>query len=583
MRRFRTPAHSAHRNRGFALIAFVLLLVLVAGYMVAAALNRTGSELASTREDRNMKALQQAKAALISYAASEQWQRYKGQSPNQPGGLPCPDTDPDTNAGNTGVSSGICSSAASRVGRLPFATIGSDDLRDASGERLWYAVSSNFYKNSANVINSDTQGLLNVDGIAAADKLVAIVFAPGLPIEDSTLPGNIQDRNSANYNRIASYLECFTPPPPTNDYKFASSAAPSALPSCTSFNDRLLAITQAELMASVEPVVAARIERDIKPYIQTQFIGWGNAYPFAAPFLSGGSGPGRPQLNYNGVAGQENGLLPLTADTSLLLWKSGSVSLTAIPGGGTGNQTIISSSCSIQGGGTLISCQINYNTGSSDRPAIQLQATLLNAALGFVKPVAQADKIMTDSGGNPIDWSSLTPTTPTISNTLSAGGDGVVAFRGGLRNGGSTGGQINITVPVPSYHAITNTADTISGWFIANQWYRQTYFAVSPAYLPGGGGTCNTSATPPLCLTVNNQVPPAPNNKNKIAILVFSGRALNGASRPTTSPSDYFENANLAAANGTTPYVYEHRASTPSSISGTLTSINDRVVVLLAQ
>jgi len=553
----RLQAPSASRNRGFALIAFVLLLVLVAGYVVAAALNRTGSELASTREDRNMNALNQAKAALIAYAASEQWQLYKGAPYVQPGSLPCPDQDNDGDADCTG------SLTASMIGRLPWNTIGADDLRDASGERLWYALSHDFRKNQCpgtgcTTINSDTQGQLAVTGSAPASKVVAIVFAPGLAVQG-------QVRDSANVNNVASYLEGFDLSNPVN-YVFTTTVLPSS-----AFNDRLLTITQADLMAAVEPVVAARIQRDIQPYIQSQFTGWSNRYPFPAPFVSGGVGPGRAQLNYNGVVGQEDGLLPLTTDASLLLWKTGSVSLTAIPGGGTGNQTILSSSCSIQGGGTQISCQINYNTGFSDRPAIQLQATLSKAALGFVNPAAQSNLAMTDSVGGFTTWSSLTPTTPTISNTLLAVGDGVVTYRGGLRNGGSTGGQVNITVTVPTYNtSITGTSDPTSAWFIANQWYRQTYFAVSPGYLPGGAGTCNASATPPVCLTVNKL--PSPSN-NKRAILVLAGRALNGAARPTTSLTDYFENANLTAANGTIPYLYENRTGTP-------TAINDRVVVL---
>jgi type II secretory pathway pseudopilin PulG len=571
-RRLRAPAHSAPRNRGFALIAFVLLLVLVAGYVVAAALNRTSSELASTREDRNMKALRQAKAALIAYAASEEWQLYKALPSTppavyvQPGSLPCPDQNNDGDADCFG------SLTASMLGRLPWGTIGADDLRDASGERLWYALSHDFRKNQCpgtgcTTINSDTQGQLTIRGPGPAynvvtNKVVAIVFAPGLSVQG-------QLRNSANINNAASYLEDFDLSDPVN-FKFTTDTLPSS-----TFNDRLLAITQAELMAAVEPVVAARIERDIKPYIQAQFAGWSNAYPFAMPFLPGG--PGQPQPNYKGVAGQDNGLLPLTTDTSLLLWKSGSVGVTAIPGGGTGNQSF-SYTCSIQNSGTLIHCVINYGAGSSDRPAIQLQATLLNAGLGFVKPVAQADKIMTDSAGNPTDWSSLTPTTPSVTNVLLGPlpnpdtGNGRVTFTGGLRNGASTGSQVTIDVPVPGYHSLTNSATLTSGWFIANQWYRQTYYAVSPGYLPGGGGNCIPSGTPPppLCLTVNKL--PLPSN-NKLAVLVLAGRALNGVVRPTTTLSDYFENANLTAANGTTPYVYEQRIGTP-------TAINDRVVVM---
>jgi hypothetical protein len=73
---------------------------------------------------------------------------------------------------------------------------------------------------------------------------------------------------------------------------------------------------------------------------------------------------------------------------------------------------------------------------------------------------------------------------------------------------------------------------------------------------------------------VNNLRPSyTPPSNNKRAVLVLAGRALNGAARPTSSLADYFENANLTAANGATPYVYENRVGAP-------TSINDRVVVV---
>jgi hypothetical protein len=117
------------------------------------------------------------------------------------------------------------------------------------------------------------------------------------------------------------------------------------------------------------------------------------------------------------------------------------------------------------------------------------------------------------------------------------------------------------------------TASSAAAWFIANEWYRQLYYAVSPGNLPGGGGACNPLPGTPSCLTVNKLPPSYATSNDKSAILVLAGRALNGSSRPSGTFANYFENANLSAAQGTTPYVYEHRAGGP-------TSINDRVVVV---
>src|SRR6266568_5468863 len=202
---------AASGERGFALIVILSLAALISAYLIATVLNLTGAGLANAREERSMNALRQAKAALIAYAASEQWQLYKGQTTNQPGGLPCPDTDDD------GDSEGLCSNALSRIGRLPWKSIGAEDLRDASGERLWYAVSSNFRRLSGTtVINSDTQGLLTVTGTAPASNVVAIVFAPGPPVLG-------QDR-STGHNDPAAYLEGFTAG--ANNYTFTTTALP---------------------------------------------------------------------------------------------------------------------------------------------------------------------------------------------------------------------------------------------------------------------------------------------------------------------------------------------------------------------
>lgn len=548
--RGRAPAPAAPRNRGFALIAFVLLLVLVAGYVVAAALNRTGSELASAREERTMNALRQAKAALIAYAASEQWQLGCGSPPChfQPGALPCPDRN------NDGASDGICPNSLTRIGRLPWRTIGSDDLKDASGEELWYVVSPAFVKNwGTTVINSDVQGQLSVTGIAPAANVVAIVFAPGNIVQNQTR----DPTNAAAYNDPANYLEQF-------DVATYASFTTTALPS-DALNDRLLIISQADLMAAVEPVVAAKIEREIKPYIQSQFSAWGSDYPFAAPFVSGGVGPGRAQSEYKGATSQTNGLLPITRDSSWLSWTSPSVTQVA---GGTG--TVTSASCSVTSGQVV--CTVNYTSG--DKPNIRLRATLVNGAKSFVIPPATTDVSITDKDGGASGWDN----TPTATGTFLSGanlGNGRATYVGRLRDLPSTKKPVTLRLSLPGYHSLTSSADATSGWFIANEWYRQTYYAVSPGYLPGGGGSCTTWTTPPPpanpCLKATNKLPSPSNNKR--AMLVFAGRALNGAVRPTNLAGDYFEGANLTAVSGSAPYAYEHRAGTP-------VAINDRVVVL---
>ena len=138
------------------------------------------------------------------------------------------------------------------VGRFPWKTIGTETLRDGSGLVLWYALSSNFRKASGTtVINGDTQGTLTVTGSTSASNVVALIIAPGNAL-------NGQDRSS---NTILNYLESASASTTATD---TASESFSTAQSSETFNDRLVIVTQADLMAVVEPLVAARIERDVK-------------------------------------------------------------------------------------------------------------------------------------------------------------------------------------------------------------------------------------------------------------------------------------------------------------------------------
>jgi len=593
---------SARVQCGFALIALLSLAALIAAFLIASALNFTSAGISNEREDRSMNALRKAKVALIAYAASEQWQLYKTPSTYfQPGALPCADLDNDGDA-----DCAMGSSLLSMIGRVPFKTMGIDDLRDASGERLWYALSHDFRKNQCpgtgcTTINSDTLGQLTVTGTAPATQVVAIVFAPGAPLDLRAIGGPLQDR-IAGPNDPTNYLENFNLGDNIH-FTFTSTGSPT-----DTSNDRLLVITQADLMAAVEPVVAARIERDAKPLLIDYYNKWGS-YPFAVPFVS----PPVAQSAYLGVLNQTTGLLPLT-NTATFTWQNPTV--TQIPPG-DGSPTVTSWSCSISS--LTATCTVNYCCNGGDRPDIRLEVLLANASMAFADkpaPVTDADNLaMRDGNGDTPSnqsppygyWSAAgsPPRVPTGGTFVAQGGGWTLTYTGRLQNAVSMNHQATITVPLPAPGYLSKldpVANPSIAWFFSNQWYRQTYYAMSPGFAPGGvppaatcipaPGTpscCNPLPTvppTPSCLTVNNLRPVAPasctplnpsadpcSTVNKQALLILAGRALNGVLRPTGSVADYLENANLTAANGTTPFVYEHRAGVP-------TAINDRVVVV---
>jgi hypothetical protein len=484
---------------------------------------------------------------------------------------------------------------ASQIGRVPYETLGIDDLRDASGERLWYALSHDFRKlrcsggtvpPNCTVINSDTQGQLTVVGIAPATQVVAVLFAPG-----EALQGQIRDpANATAHNDPRNYLEG---PPNLDDPVNINYVFTSAVPSDT-FNDRVLVITKAELMAAVEPVVAANIQRDIGPLLQAYFNKWG-AYPFAVPLAAGG--PPSTQSSYQGVSPQTFGLLPLT-DSAPFAWASASVTQLVGHPMQTGTPTVTSSSCSTSSSPSQAVCQVNYCCDNNDRPVVALQIFLGNANSAFADiPSGTLDAsdpsiTMVDMWGNLLVpsaygyWSDVAPVFPPTRTFVARSAGGALTYIGRLRPAGAEGGRVTITVPLPS-PAGTNYLPIISGnpgpggvnpnptgaWFIANQWYKQTFYAVSPGFAPGGvplasPATCSPLPATPSCLKVNNL--PAPFD-NKNVILVLAGRALDGQTHPSPSgnPGDYLEGQNATPAD----LIFEHRAGTP-------TTINDRVVVV---
>jgi hypothetical protein len=196
--------------RGVALVLLVIGLLFGIGSLLVLGMMSGNQQL--TKDQITQRSLKLAKEGLLAYAVS--WPNRRGtdsaESSNDiygqkrgPGLLPCPDKDNSGGANQGGCGNESGSSVigqASRLGRLPFRTLGLPDLRDGSGERLWYAVSSKYKTSDPNYdLNPDSglgtisvrssDGSLIHDGtntdlyLAQSGGVAAVVLAPGLPIE----------------------------------------------------------------------------------------------------------------------------------------------------------------------------------------------------------------------------------------------------------------------------------------------------------------------------------------------------------------------------------------------------------------
>lgn len=235
----------AHQQ-GQAILILVLVLFLAGVSFLVHALSQT--DIRNRQAAQTAQALAEAKAALIGRAASD---TAPGMPQPLPGSLPCPDINNDGIADTTTGGGGIV--CVEYLGRLPWKTLGLADIRDGSGERLWYALSQNFRDSPVNVhINSTTAGQLNITGSMSTNQAIAIIIAPG-----PALAGQIRD--SANQNHPSNYLEG------SNALGGINTNYISGPPSPT-FNDHLLPITSRDLFSVVEKRVAAEIAAELNQY-----------------------------------------------------------------------------------------------------------------------------------------------------------------------------------------------------------------------------------------------------------------------------------------------------------------------------
>jgi hypothetical protein len=558
------------RQRGLALLVLLALFAMAAAYMLVSSLNQGSVALSLAKSDRNRAAMQEAKAALIAWAASETLQGANFQ----PGRLPCPDRD------NNGKADSTCTTVASRLGRLPYKTLGIGELRDASGELLWYAVSDNF-RTGANIINSDTQGTLSISGLAPASNVIAVVLAPGTRLGDQDRsPGEATcNTKTQPCNTAANYLEDINGDANVDDYvaKIENLTGPVV---ASLFNDQLLAITHQDLFSIVEPMVAGWIGNDIVgQYIYNgdtsltdsskqwsddssqrnksrYFDAWGG-FPFAAPFANPGTSSFTGQATPTPIY---EGLLPVV-DTLSYQWSSGNVVQT----GGSGSISSFDCAPTIA---TKLRCSIT-SSGSNSAPKFRMSGTVNNVGRSFVQLPRLSDVSTIPPGS--------ISGTRSLSGSLTSAGAGIVMFDATMpfSSGGTT-----ITVIIKNDNLITSPlispTDPFAGWFTTNEWHKFTYYAVSPGYAPGGGGACSTTSSP-KCLTVNN-LATTPNN-DKRAILILAGPSLNGNARPSSVVTDYLEGKNAITAQDivTGNYTFQTVLGT---VSSTGVAINDRVIVV---
>src|SRR5579862_4145760 len=210
---------------GQALLLF--LSVLVVGFMWYTVSSLSKVMIASYDRDQiTGLALKSAKVALLGYVA----QQAAKTTELYPGRLPCPESlsQPSPPTGSANAYEGLAAAETnnpsypncSPIGRLPWKTLGVDQIRDGYGVPLWYAVPSNatwaFINSSSTLtINPALTNQLSYDG--TSNTVVAVIIAPGPPLNTTGLAGpppagcsavnQLTNRYTVPYV-VTNFLEC---------------------------------------------------------------------------------------------------------------------------------------------------------------------------------------------------------------------------------------------------------------------------------------------------------------------------------------------------------------------------------------
>jgi hypothetical protein len=375
----RLAASPPRRQSGAVLLLSLLVFLTAAAFVLVSKLNKAATQ--AYRDDQTARALAEAKAALIGRAVMDG---------NRPGSLRYPDYDHDGDGDPSDANTCNNDSPPLCIGRLPWKTLDLPELRDGSGETLWYAVSRSLRdQNTAQPINSDTLGNLRIDGNPNLD-IVAVIIAPGASFDGQNRPSNVDD----------NYLEGDNN---NGDTDFVSRAAGN-------FNDLVIAITRQELMAAVEK----RVLGEARQVLRTYYANNGNQfYPYAAVL---GSTP----ENQVGQEGLRRGFLPIdNLAGSCTCTFDGITSACNCSGNGTfkfespGNIASVSGNCQLNGSD---SCTCTWQSSNTTGTCTINSDSFTSANSTFTATPSGPDNICSFSvAGETCTTETSTHVSPTVS------------------------------------------------------------------------------------------------------------------------------------------------------------------------
>jgi hypothetical protein len=216
----------------------------------------------------------------------------------------------------------------------------------------------------------------------------------------------------------------------------------------------------------------------------------------------------------------------------------------------SGSPASFTSTCSYSSTTGPAQCTGTYTGSPSQITVTGLQS---NGAMALRQVNTGATAILTWSDP---DNSTSGSSAPLPSISINGDGTFTVSASGAFpAASGLTGVTYSISVPgnSTSDHPILDSrTSSPTGWFLRNEWHKLVYYAFAPGYAASTAAprACTTGST---CLSVANVTLAGAQR----AILILTGRSINGSARPSATLTDYLEFGN---ANG----AFERQTVTPT-------------------
>ena len=572
------------KQKGAVLILLAFIIGLATAAYLLHALNP--ERLIVEQNKKTYQSLNEAKVALIAWAVNH---------PNMPGLMPYPDRNNDGNYDDRSdcYANNVNFNSIFTLGRLPLFkndpncvttdtidTSGvhdtqvvnglSADLRDGTGERLWYEVSSNLlhdYKSSAihsngaspvinpSIINNPNPSypwfvVRDRNGVTISDRVAAVIIAPGAPSGAQNRSGGIANPNQyldkivmadgtpyQNYG----YQEAATNPVQEfiigDDFRMVSKNDPTYKNQSVEpyyYNDKLVYITIDELMYAIEKRVLNQTKDALSKFkIANGF------YPFAADLGFYTS----PNPNQNQCTqGNLRGLLPVNTPSMH------TCSCTSSTRTCNCNFGVVNSISFTRSAGTFVATGggANAPTGACSVSPLSTNTCTCNGAGGCKRA----------SGAVQFSCNACGTCTATVAGTNRFSTTGIFTNSTGVctfipsqatcansANGTFALAACNVNEMVKS---LPTAGGLLPAWFMANQWEKYIVYAVSSDCT--STGTCLASASPPKITVGLNQ------NINAIVAgsLVDPNNSCNIVNYLSSA-----ENTNVVISNGIQDSIYQ--------------------------